>query len=60
MSYLYPAAVAHWHLHREGKLEVTDYRQNAARQSGIYKRVQRLSDGGCRTPRGRAARTPCV
>ncbi|MGI8866633.1 MAG: DR2241 family protein, partial [Rubrobacteraceae bacterium] len=27
-------------------LEVTDYRQNAARQSGIYKRVQRLSDVG--------------
>jgi hypothetical protein len=46
MNYLYPAAVVHWHLHREGELEVTDYRQNAARQSGIYKRVQRLSDVG--------------
>lgn len=46
MNYLYPAAVVHWHLHREGELEVTDYRQNAARQSGIYKRVQRLSDAG--------------
>ena len=55
MSYLYPAAVAHWHLHREGKLEVTDYRQNAARQSGIYKRVQRLSDGGVQN----AARACC-
>ncbi len=46
MNYLYPAAVVHWHLYREGELEVTDYRQNAARQSGIYKRVQRLSDVG--------------
>jgi hypothetical protein len=46
INYLYPAAVVHWHLHREDELEVTDYRQNAARQSGIYKRVQRLSDAG--------------
>lgn len=46
MNYLYPAGVVHWHLHREGRLEVTDYRENAARQSGIYKRVQRLSDRG--------------
>lgn len=46
MNYLYPAGVVHWHLHREGRLEMTSYRQNAARQSGIYKRVQRLSDEG--------------
>jgi hypothetical protein len=46
MNYLYPAGVVHWHLYREGKLEVTSYRENAARQSGIYKRVQRLSDRG--------------
>ena len=46
MSYLYPAGVLHWHLHREGRLELTSYRENAARQSGIYKRVQRLSDEG--------------
>lgn len=46
MNYLYPAAIVHWHLHRERRLEVTDYRENAARQSGIYKRVQRLSDTG--------------
>ncbi|MBA3426105.1 MAG: DR2241 family protein [Rubrobacteraceae bacterium] len=46
MNYLYPAAVVHWHLEREGKLEITSYRENAARQSGIYKRVQRLSDEG--------------
>jgi len=48
MNYLYPAAIVHWHLHREGRLETTDYRENAARQSGIYKRVQRLSDRGVR------------
>lgn len=46
MNYLYPAGVVHWYLHREGRLEVTSYRQNAARQSGIYKRVQRLTDEG--------------
>ena len=55
MNYLYPAGVVHWHLHREGKLEVTHYRENAARQSGIYKRVQRLSDGGVQN----AARACC-
>jgi hypothetical protein len=46
MSYLYPAGVAHWYLHREGRLDLTSFRENAARQSGIYKRVQRLSDEG--------------
>ena len=46
MNYLYPAGVVHWHLLREGALDVTSYRENAARQSGIYKRVQRLSDEG--------------
>ncbi|MBA2533593.1 MAG: hypothetical protein H0V21_01125 [Rubrobacter sp.] len=46
MNYLYPAGVVHWHLHREGRLGLTSFRENAARQSGIYKRVQRLSDGG--------------
>lgn len=46
MNHLYPAALVHWHLHREGWLEITNYRENAARQSGIYKRVQRLTDEG--------------
>lgn len=46
MNHFYPAALVHWHLDREGWLEVTNYRENAARQSGIYKRVQRLSDEG--------------
>ena len=46
LNYLYPAAIIHWYLYWEGELEVTSYRQNAARQSGIYKRVQRLSDEG--------------
>ena len=54
-NYLYPAAVVHWHLYREGDLEVTSYRENAARQSGIYKRVQRLSDEGVQN----AARACC-
>ncbi len=46
MNYLYPSGVVHWYLYRNGELEVTSYRENAARQSGIYKRVQRLSDEG--------------
>ncbi|CAN5910593.1 hypothetical protein BH23ACT11_BH23ACT11_07350 [soil metagenome] len=44
MNYLYPAAVVHWYLYREGELEITHYRENAGRQSGIYKRVQALTD----------------
>jgi hypothetical protein len=55
MNYLYPAGVVHWYLHRQGKLEITSYRENAARQSGIYKRVQRLSDEGVQD----AARACC-
>ena len=46
MNYFYPAGVVHWYLHREGRLNLTSFRENAARQSGIYKRVQRLSDQG--------------
>ena len=55
MNYLYPAGVVHWHLHREGRLEITGFRENAARQSGIYKRIQRLSDRGVQD----AARACC-
>jgi hypothetical protein len=46
MNYLYPAGVVHWYLYRERRLNLTSFRENAARQSGIYKRVQRLSDQG--------------
>ena len=46
MNYLYPAAVGHWYLYGKDELEITHYRQNAARQSGIYKRVQALTDEG--------------
>ena len=55
MNYLYPAGIVHWYLYREGRLEVTDFRENAARQSGIYKRIQRLSDEGVQD----AARACC-
>jgi hypothetical protein len=44
MNYLYPAGVVHWYLHREGQLDLTSFRENAARQSGIYKRIQSLTD----------------
>jgi 4Fe-4S iron-sulfur cluster binding domain/DR2241 stabilising domain len=46
INYLYPAGVVHWYLYREGGLDLTSFRENAARQSGIYKRVQRLTDQG--------------
>ncbi len=55
MNYLYPAGIVHWHLYREGKLGITDYRENAARQSGIYKRIRHLSDEGVQN----AARACC-
>lgn len=46
MGYLYPSAVVHWHLDRRGELPITHYRENAARQSGIYERIQNLTDEG--------------
>jgi hypothetical protein len=55
MGYLYPAGVVHWYLLREGRLPLTSFRQNAARQSGIYKRTQRLTDRGVQD----AARACC-
>jgi len=55
MDYLYPAGVVHWYLHGEGRLSLTTFRQNAARQSGIYKRTRRLSDRGVQD----AARACC-
>lgn len=55
MNYLYPAGLVHWYLCREGRLQRTSFRENASRQSGIYKRVQRLSDEGVRD----AARACC-
>jgi hypothetical protein len=55
MNYFYPAGIVHWYLYREERLGVTSFRENAARQSGIYKRVQRLSDEGVQN----AARACC-
>ncbi len=55
MNYLYPAGIVHWYLYREGRLGITSFRENAARQSGIYKRIQRLSDEGVQN----AARACC-
>lgn len=55
MNYLYPAAIVHWYLHREGRLGITNFRETAARQSGIYERIRHLSDRGVRD----AARACC-
>lgn len=56
LQYLYPSAVVHWYLDRSGELEITSYRENAARQTGIYARIQNLSDEGVQ----RAARACCA
>jgi len=42
LSYLYPAAVLHWHLDRAGGLEVVDYYEWAGRQTGAYENLGRL------------------
>jgi hypothetical protein len=55
MNYLYPAGIVHWHHCREGRLELTSFRENAARQSGIYKRIRSLTDEGVQD----AARACC-
>lgn len=55
MNHLYPAAVVHWYLYVEERLDITNYRENAARQSGIYKRIQRLTSEGVQD----AARACC-
>lgn len=46
MGYFYPAGMVHWYLDREGRLDLTNFRENAARQSGIYGRIRHLSDEG--------------
>jgi sirohydrochlorin ferrochelatase len=56
MNYLYPAALVHRYLEQEGRLETTSYRENAARQTGIYEVVRNLSDAGVQA----AAKAHCA
>lgn len=42
VDFIYPATIANWHREREGKLDVTHYRETAERQTGIYDMIESL------------------
>jgi hypothetical protein len=56
VEFFYPATVANWHRERTGALDVTHFRETAARQTGIYEVVEDLDVDGVE----RLAETCCV
>ncbi|PSQ13240.1 hypothetical protein BRC98_01825 [Halobacteriales archaeon QS_7_68_65] len=56
VEFFYPATVANWFREREGDLDVTHFRETAARQTGIYDVVEELDPDGVEN----LARACCV
>lgn len=42
IGYLYPATIENWHREREGRLDVSHFRETAERQTGMYDIVDEL------------------